>query len=106
MGSASPRRGARAAAVLLVLALVTAVPAVAQSTDDLFDGSRLHTIELVIHSRDWADLHANFRSNAHYPADVLWNGMRMRNVGIRSRGAGSRYEAKPGLELTFDHYAS
>jgi len=30
----------------------------------------------------------------------------MRNTAVRSRGNGSRYQAKPGLELTFDHYAS
>ena len=60
----------------------------------------------MIHSRDWSDLHANFRSNDHYPCDVIWNGLRMRNVAVRSRGNGSRYEAKPGLELSFDHYAS
>jgi spore coat protein CotH len=97
-----------AAALVLVVFLVlgTAAAAPAQTADDLFDDARLHTVEIVIHSRDWADLRENFRSNDHYPADIVWNGVRTRNVGVRSRGAGSRSPVKPGLELTFDHYAS
>jgi len=96
---------ARQAAALALILLCTAVAAPAQTQNELFDDSRVHTVELVIHSRDWADLRANFRSNDYYPADVIWNGVRARNVGVRSRGNGSRYGAKPGLELTFDHYA-
>jgi spore coat protein CotH len=51
----------------VILACVSA-PASAQTQADLFDDSTLHTVEIVIHSRDWSDLHANFRSNDHYPA--------------------------------------
>jgi len=93
-------------AVLLLALLCSAVTASAQTQADLFDDTTLHTIEIVMHSRDWSDLHANFRTNDHYPCDVIWNGLRMRNTAVRSRGNGSRYQAKPGLELTFDHYAS
>jgi len=96
----------RSAAALAVILGCASAPASAQTAADLFDDGRLHTVEIVIHSRDWSDLHANFRSNDHYPCDVIWNGLRMRNVAVRSRGNGSRYEAKPGLELSFDHYAS
>lgn len=93
------------AALTLFLACFSS-PAAAQTQADLFDDSTLHTVEIVMHSRDWSDLHANFRSNDHYPCDVIWNGLRMRNVAVRSRGNGSRYEAKPGLELSFDYYAA
>ena len=96
----------RSAAALAVILACVSAPASAQTQADLFDDSTLHTVEIVIHSRDWSDLHANFRSNDHYPCDVIWNGLRMRNVAVRSRGNGSRYEAKPGLELSFDHYAA
>jgi spore coat protein H len=99
-------RFARRAAVLVLTLACTAVSADAQTETELFDDSRVHTLEVVMHSRDWDDLRANFRSNDYYPADIIWNGLRMRNVGVRSRGAGSRYAAKPGLELTFDYYAS
>ena len=97
---------ARQAAALALILVCTAVASPAQTHNELFDDSRVHTVELVIHSRDWAELRANFRSNDYYPTDVIWNGVRARNVGVRSRGNGSRYGAKPGLELTFDHYAS
>jgi hypothetical protein len=60
----------------------------------------------VIHTRDWADLRAHFDQNDHYPADITWNGLRMRNVGVRSRGLSSRSSDKPGLELDFGYYAA
>jgi spore coat protein CotH len=97
---------ARPAAAIVLVVAFAAAPASAQSQAQLFDDSALHTLEVVIHSRDWRDLQANFRSNDRYPCDVIWNGVRMRNVAVRSRGNGSRYEAKPGLELSFDYYAS
>jgi spore coat protein CotH len=96
----------RGAMVLAILLLAAAAPAAAQTQAELFDDTRLHTVEIVMHSRDWSDLQTNFRSNDQYPCDVIWNGVRMRNVAVRSRGNGSRYQAKPGLELSFDHYAT
>ena len=78
----------------------------AQTTDDLFNESVVQTLEITIHSRDWETLRANFTSNDFYPADVTWNGLRVRNVGIRSRGLGSRSGVKPGLEVNFAHYSS
>ena len=91
---------------VVALLLLCAAPAAAQTQAELFDDTALHTVEIVMHSRDWSDLHANFRSNDQYPCDVIWNGVRMRNVAVRSRGNGSRYQAKPGLELSFDYYAT
>jgi spore coat protein H len=99
-------RFARHAAALALTLACSAAAAHAQTQAELFDDGRLHTVEIVMHSRDWSDLRANFRTNDYYPADIIWNGVRTRNVGVRSRGAGSRYEAKPGIELTFDYYAS
>jgi spore coat protein CotH len=91
---------------LALLLLCSTAPASAQTQAELFDDTTLHTIEIVMHSRDWSDLHEHFRTNDQYPCDVIWNGVRMRNVAVRSRGNGSRYQAKPGLELSFDYYAS
>jgi spore coat protein CotH len=96
----------RRALAFAILLLCAVTPAAAQTQAELFDDTRLHTVEIVMHSRDWSDLQANFRSNDRYPCDVIWNGVRMRNVAVRSRGNGSRYQAKPGLELSFDHYAA
>jgi spore coat protein CotH len=78
----------------------------AQTTDDLFDESIVQTLQISMNTRDWDTLRANFTSNDFYPADVTWNGLRVRNVGIRSRGLGSRNGVKPGLEVNFAHYSS
>src|SRR5262245_47754859 len=90
--------------LLLQSAAVTTVQA--QTSDDLFNEGVVHTLQITIHSRDWENLRANFTSNEFYPADVTWNGLRVRNVGIRSRGLGSRSGVKPGLEVNFAHYSS
>ena len=96
----------RVPAVFALLLLCSGASASAQTQAELFDDTTLQTVEIVMHSRDWSDLHTNFRSNDQYPCDVIWNGVRMRNVAVRSRGNGSRYQAKPGLELSFDYYAT
>jgi len=94
-----------AAAVLACLLIV--VPAVpkAQSSDDLFNPAVLGRIDLQMHSADWSKLKENFQTNTYYPADFVWNGQTVRNVGIRSRGRGSRNANKPGLKVDFDQYA-
>jgi spore coat protein CotH len=93
------------AAVALACA-AAARPVHAQSADDLFDSVSVPVIHVTMHSRDWEALRANFTSNDFYTADVTWNGVRVRNVGVRSRGLGSRSGIKPGLELDFARYSS
>ena len=73
---------------------------------DLFDDGQLHTIALTVHPRDWEELRANFMLNTYYPADLEWRGVRIENIGIRSRGTGSRSGVKPGLRVDFDRYTS
>jgi spore coat protein CotH len=85
--------------------LVSSNPA-AQTSSDLFNGEVLHRIDLQIHSGDWAKLKANFQENTYYPADVTWNGQTVYNVGIRSRGRGSRNPNKPGLRVDIDRYST
>lgn len=75
----------------------------AQTTDDLFNNT-LQRLDLELHSADWSKLKENFQTNTYYPADMLWNGQTVRNVGIRSRGRGSRNPHKPGLKIDFDRY--
>jgi spore coat protein CotH len=94
----------RAAAVVLVV--LSAVPATAQTQDDLFNPDVLQRVELRLNASDWAKLKAAFQENTYYPADVVWNGQTVRNVGIRSRGLGSRSATKPGLRVDFDRYSS
>jgi spore coat protein CotH len=100
--------------VFALVAFVAAAPQAvrAQTTpaadpaDPFFDGSVLHDLFLTINSRDWASLKEHFLDNTYYPADFKWNGQITRNIGIRSRGTGSRSGVKPGLRFDFDYYTS
>lgn len=91
-------------AVLLVLTLTGR--AAAQTSDDFFNPEVLQRVELWLNSSDWAKLKATFRENTYYPADMTWNGITVRNAGIRSRGLGSRSATKPGLEVDIDRYST
>jgi spore coat protein CotH len=75
-------------------------------TAEFFDDSVLHDLKLWINSRDWETLKTNFLSNAYYPADLQWRTETVRNVGIRSRGNGSRSGFKPGLRVDIDRYST
>ena len=95
-----------AAVGLVVLGLSGPVPASAQTADDVFNADQLRDIRIVLHSSDWQKLKENFKDNTYYPADFTWGGVTVRNVGIRSRGNGSRSPVKPGLRVDFDRYSS
>jgi hypothetical protein len=88
----------------LLLALVTARPARAQSMDEFFDDSVVHEIRLSLNSKDWAALKQNYKENIYYPATLKWRDVTVSNVGIRSRGLGSRSATKPGLRVDMDKY--
>jgi spore coat protein CotH len=89
---------------LAALAVLLSVPASAQTQDDLFNPEVLQRVELWMNEADWAKLKQNFQENTYYPADMTWNGINVPNIGIRSRGLGSRRGSKPGLRLDFDRY--
>lgn len=88
----------------LVVVLSSSGRAIAQTADDLFNDAVVHEIRLFVHPRDWASLKANFQLDDYYPAHFVWNGQSLRNVGVRSRGYGSRNPIKPGLRIDFDQY--
>lgn len=108
-------RGWFASRLLVVAILLVAPmprPAAAQSTpaeglshDNFFDDTAVRDINLVINSKDWAALKSGFESNTYYPCSLTWNGLTVKNVGIRSRGSGSRSPVKPGLRVDFDRYS-
>ena len=112
----------RTLAAIVVLGLGVAPPVVAQSTpsptpsptpapvtqpwDPFFDDTALHEIRLAINSKDWQSLQIHYLDNTYYPCDFRWRDQVVRNVGIRSRGTGSRSGAKPGLRVDFDRYTT
>lgn len=99
----APVRGGVAA--LLGGALILAgTSANAQTAAALFDNTYVHEIRLSMHGADWATLQARYLENTYYPADFAWNGYVVRNVGVRSRGSGSRDPRKPGLKIAFDEF--
>jgi spore coat protein CotH len=100
------KRAATTLSGLLLAVVVWAGPAAAQAADDLFASQDLQRMDLWVHSADWAKLKADFQSNTYYPADLTFNGQTVRNIGIRSRGRGSRSATKPGLRVDFDRYTS
>ena len=89
---------------LLTFSLTLAAPASAQTADDLFDQSVLHDIQLTMKPGDWETLQANYLSDTYYPADMQWREVVVPQVGVRSRGSGSRNAKKPGLKVDFGRY--
>ncbi len=74
------------------------------ATDPIFDQSRLHDVRITIDPSDWAALQENFRTNQYYAADLTLDTTVVRQVGIRSRGSGSRNQEKPALKVDFNKY--
>lgn len=92
------------------LALVVACAAMAtaltrtQSLDGLFDTDALYRMDLLVEGEGWDTLKSMFREDDYYVADLRWNGVEVRRVGIRSRGLGSRNGRKPGLRVDMNRY--
>jgi spore coat protein H len=74
--------------------------------DPMFDQQVLHEVQLALDPRDWQALRDNFRENQYYAADITIDGQKAPQVGIRSRGDGSRDRDKPGLKVDFNKYVA
>jgi hypothetical protein len=102
------RTFARLAAALLTATTASAqtpvVPPPPDAAAVLFDDSVLHDIHLRMNASDWLTLVQNYGRNDYYPADLQWKDQIIRNVGIRSRGSGSRTPIKPGLKIDINRY--
>ena len=92
--------------VLVTASLAGATPADAQTAADLFDINTMQEIRLSVNSRDLRVLRERFSENTYYPADLTWRNIKVRNVGIRSRGLGSRNGTKLGLRVDMAHYTT
>ena len=74
--------------------------------DPFFDDTVVHDIKLTINTRDWESLKINYLDNTVYACYFQWTNQTIRNVGIRSRGTGSRSGIKPGLRVDFDYFST
>ena len=86
-------------AVLLVL-----VAGAAPAADPMFDAAVLHEVGIVMDPADWQALRDNFRTNQYYAANVSIDGQVVEQVGLRSRGKGSRSGEKPAVKIDFNKY--
>jgi spore coat protein CotH len=73
---------------------------------ELFDDTVLHDVYLEVEPAAWQYLKDNFDKDIWTPANFEWKGERAENIGIRSRGLGSRSPIKPGLKVDFDRYVA
>jgi len=112
------RRGTKVAGALAALLLLGACggsPSAPSGTPEppagqapagapIFNASVLHEARLDLDPAAWQALRENFQSNQYYAANLTVDGVAVLQVGIRSRGDGSRSEEKPGLKVEFDKY--
>jgi spore coat protein CotH len=94
------------AAFALGCILAAAGPAAAQTATELFDSTVMQEIRLSVNSRDLRALHEKYLDNTYYTADLTWKNVKVRNVGIRSRGQGSRNPTKLGLRVDMSRYTT
>jgi spore coat protein CotH len=103
------RRLAQPAALLVCLIVLWCLPAAtvrASTQDDFFNDASIQDVRLNLNAKDWELLKEYDDENTYYPADLTWNGITVRNVGIRSRGKGTRNGVKPGLRVDLNRYIS
>jgi spore coat protein CotH len=84
--------------------LAAATAHAADTQDDFFNDTTLQDVHLNLNANDWETLKARDDENTYYPADLTWSNVTVRNVGIRSRGKGTRNGIKPGLRVDINRY--
>ena len=107
--AAGYRKWAGAVAGLLLTGLAASGSHVAAASapdavTPLLDGSALNDVWLHINARDWKDLHTHFQEATYYPVDFEWQGVKVRNSGIRVRGNSTRNDHKPSFRIDFNRY--
>jgi spore coat protein CotH len=98
------RRPSIAASFVAFVAAFFGAAATAHAADPMFNQAVLHEVRIVIDPADWQALRDNFRTNQYYAANVSIDGEVIEQVGIRSRGKGSRSGEKPGIKIDFNKY--
>lgn len=77
----------------------------------LFDTEKIMRVDIQIEEEEWADMLENAMAEEYYSCDVLVNGQKICNVGIRPKGNTSLSSIamnpdtdRYSLKLEFDHY--
>ncbi len=70
----------------------------------IFDQAQLHEARLDLDPSAWQALRDNYLSNQYYSANFSVDGVAVSQVGVRSRGSGSRNEEKPGMKVDMNKY--
>lgn len=78
----------------------------AARAQDPFEQDALLELRLFMNSGDLAQLRERYTENTYYPADIEFRGERVRNVGVRSRGNGSRSATKLGLRVDMNRFTT
>jgi len=91
---------------LAVLGLAVLAAAPAWAGDPIFNPNVLHETRIVMDPKDWQSLRDNFRTNQYYAANLSVDNEVVEQVGIRSRGKGSRSGEKPGITVDVNKYVA
>lgn len=77
----------------------------------LFDRDRILSVEILMEEEDWEDMLEHALEESYHPCDVVINGERLYQVGIRTKGntslssiAGDPENDRYSFKLEFDHY--
>jgi len=102
-------RAIRAAALLLFVLVLGSVTLPAQTLEDIFNDNVIQEIYLTVKPSDWQALRDNYELDIYYPALFTWkyNGRQIgpdSEIGIKSRGTGSRSGIKPSLKLDINRF--
>ncbi len=84
----------------------TPTPGVPPGGAPIFDAAVLHDARLELDAQAWQALRDDYQSNQYYAANLSIDGVGVAQVGIRSRGDGSRSYEKPGLKVDFNKYVA
>ena len=79
-------------------------PAPPAVTAPCFDATCLHDTRLELDPSAWQALRDGYRTNDYFAADLRVDGTVLPQVGVRSRGGGTRNATKPGLKVDLDRY--
>jgi len=96
---------ARSSFVIFLLCLPASLGA-QQLARDFFDDTVVHEIRIDMDPADWASLKLHYDEDTYYHGNVSSGLQGAKDVGIRSRGRGSRSPEKPNLDLNIDKYVN